>query len=227
MKTTFAAAIIFIVFPLTVSSQFLTGFGIKAGITSGMQEYDYSGDVLDAAKPILGFNASLFTEMMNNKYFNIVLDGGYEQRGNRMEIIRTDEFGNQIGTYDAITRTHYLSFGLLGKIKFTAGSVTPYLVMGPRADIYLGYKNSISDETLPPMSFSPIHEDTKKINYSINLGTGLQFDKLLPFKTMIEFNYSPKINSSYNNGYLTVKDNYFNIKLGINFIKGKNNRLRK
>jgi len=226
MKNKITAIMLFVLFlPLISHSQFLTGFGIKAGATLSEQSiYLTDGSTFYDTKPILGYNAAIFTEIINNKTFSLIIDPGYEQRGHSVEIIRTDEFGNVLGTDDWFFRTHYITIGALAKIRYSAKRVSPYLIIGPRLDLYLGYKVSASDEELYPWLNdlkSTAHEDAKKINYSINFGAGLQFERLLPFVTLLEFNYSPAINSSYSNSYIKVKDNYFNLKLGINFIKKK------
>jgi hypothetical protein len=221
----------FFLLPFSLNSQFLTGFGVKGGATFGDQnvklklfDFDYE------TKLILGFNAGLFAEMLNNKTFNLVLESGYEQRGHTIEMIRTDEFGTEIGRDDFKYRTHYITIGALGKIKYETKSVSPYLIIGPRLDVYLGYKVTYPDDLFLGIDDefkSEIHENTKELNYSLNLGAGLQFEKLLPFKTLVEFNYSPAINSSYNSRGAIVKDHYFNIKLGINFIKEKSKKSKK
>jgi hypothetical protein len=222
----------FFLLPFSLNSQFLTGFGVKGGVTFGMQQMEFKPGVNYMQKPIIGFNAGLYSEMLNNRMFNIVLESGYEQRGHIQENIKTDEFGTEIGTYEFRYRTHYITIGALGKIKYETKSVSPYLIIGPRLDLYLGYNVTYHNISIPPeheeaFTKSEVHEQTKSINYSLNLGAGLQFEKLLPFKTLVEFNYSPPINSSYNSRVWLVKDHYFNIKLGINFIKEKTKKTKK
>lgn len=215
-------------------SQFLTGFGIKGGVTLAEQDFDYSNnDLYFDPKPIIGFNASVFAEVINDKHFSLLADLGYEQRGNSFEIIRSDEFGNEIGRYDQFNRTHYISIGALARIRHQGKSITPYFLLGPRLDLYLGYNISYSDNYDYPENLvggggeNKLYEDTKNINYSVNFGAGLQFEKLLPFPTMIELNYAPLINSSYNNSLVIVKDQYVNLKLGISFIKKKPKSVKK
>jgi hypothetical protein len=169
--------------------------------------------------------------MFNTKVFTLVVDPGYEQRGHGIEMVKTDEFGNETGTYDMYIRTDYITIGALGKIRYETKSVSPYLIIGPRLDLYLGYKTSFSQSEYglgnPDELQSIPHEDTKNINYSINLGAGLQFEKLLPYPAVLEFNYSPALNTSYNNSFIVIKDYYFNIKLGINFIKNQTKSKKK
>jgi hypothetical protein len=227
MKNKITSTVLFVLLITSVShSQFLSGFGAKLGLTLANQKFDYTvNSVKYDSKPILGYNTSVFVEMLNTKLFSLVVDPGYEQRGHGVEMIKTDEFGNKTGTYDLYIRTDYITIGALGKIIYETKSVSPYLIIGPKLDLYLGYKTSYSQSEYglgsPDELQSIPHEDTKDINYSINLGAGLQFEKLLPYIAMLEFNYSPAINSSYNSSFVVIKDSYFNMKLGINFIKKK------
>lgn len=222
----------FVLLPFSVNSQFITGFGVKGGTTFGMQQMEFKPGVDYKQRPIIGFNAGLFAEMLSSNTLNLVLESGYEQRGHIQEFIKSDEFGTEIGTFDFRYRTHYVTIGALGKIKYETKSVSPYLIIGPRLDLYLGYNVTFRDISIPPeheeaFTRSEVHEKTKSVNYSLNLGAGLQFEKLLPFKALVEFNYSPPINSSLNNQAWLVKDHYFNIKLGINFIKEKAKKTKK
>jgi len=223
----------FLLLPLTVNSQFLTGFGVKGGTTFGMQQMEFKPDDINyRQRSIIGFNAGLYAEILNNKTFNLVFESGYEQRGHVLEIIRIDEFGTELGTGEFRFKTHYITIGALGKVMYETQNISPYLIIGPRLDLYLGYNITFRDIPLSPedeeiFKKSEIHENTKDVNYSLNFGAGLQFEKLLPFKTLVEFNYSPAINSSYNSRSAIVKDHYFNIKLGINFIKEKPKKSKK
>ena len=220
MKTLIAVILVFS--SLNVFSQCISGFGIKGGVTFSKFDYTFQQNFTFKNKSITGFSAGLFAEFLNNKHLNIVAEGGYEQRGNADEIIRTDEFGNETGTYDFITRTHYITAGILARLIYQSKSITPYLLLGPKADFYLGYNSKYSDESGIPENeeiTNSAAEQFKKVNYSINLGAGLQFEKLLPLKTFIEFNYSPALNTSYNGYFVKIKENYFNLKIGVNFIK--------
>jgi hypothetical protein len=206
-------------------SQFITGLGIKGGVTFSNLDFNYKNPNLAFEnKNHTGFNGSAFVELIDNKTFNFAFDAGYEQRGYRYEIIRTDEFGNQIGIYDVTNNIHYLKTGFNGKFKYKTKSVSPYIILGPSIDFYLGYNETAGSESGLPEGTefeNSVLEQFKKINYSLNFGAGLEFEKLLPFKTLVEFNYSPPVNTAYNGPYVAVKEHYFNIKLGINFIKEK------
>lgn len=212
-------------------SQCISSLGVKGGATFSNLDFNYkTNDIVVVNKYHTGFNGAAFIELLDNKTFSFVFDAGYEQRGYRLELIRTDEFGNNIGTYDIIDKIHYIKTGFSSKFKYKTKSVTPYIILGPSIDFYLGYKETTSSESGLPEGTefeNSMLEQFKKVNYNLNMGAGLEFEKLLPFKTLVEFNYSPSLNTSYNGPFVDVKEHYFNIKLGINFIKEKNKRVKK
>ena len=57
--------------------------------------------------------------------------------------------------------------------------------------------------------------------FDFSFGAGIQFNRLLPYRTFIEANYNPGIITSFSNSNLDVWEHSFNIKIGINFIKDK------
>lgn len=217
-------AVTLIIFALTINtySQFLSGFGLKGGATFSNQSYEYKQfDYKPETKYLLGFNGSLFAEFLNNRNINIVLESGYEQRGYTYVSKPYDEFGNPLPDMDIYERTNYFTTGMMLKLKVPANKVTPYLLIGPKLDILLSYSVKPEDENTTLIGFDEPLKQFKKENYSLNLGAGIEFNQLFPFKTFIEINYSPPVNSSYNGPGLIVKEHYFNVKAGINFIKEK------
>ncbi|MBL8016529.1 MAG: hypothetical protein JNK43_04605, partial [Ignavibacteria bacterium] len=119
--------------------------------------------------------------------------------------------------------TNYISAGATGKFLYKGRSVTPYLNAGVKADFFLDYKVSYSEDVNSELFFSEndLLESYKKTNYSINIGLGLQFERLFPYQTFAEFVFAPPVNSSYNSAGLETRDYYLGLKLGINFIKSK------
>lgn len=223
MKIKFLSVLsVLFMFQIITYSQFFSGFGIKGGVTLSNQKHEYKQfDYKPETKYILGFNGSLFAEFLNNRNFNIVLESGYEQRGYTYVSKSYDEFGNPLPDMDIYERTNYFTTGMLIKLKVPSNKVTPYLLIGPKLDVLLDYSVKAEDESLIVTDYEWLLKQFKKINYSLNLGAGIEFNKLLPFKTFIELNYSPPVNLSYNGPGLIVKEHYFNIKAGINFIKEK------
>lgn len=212
-------------FSISSNAQFLTGFGLKAGSTLSNQNYEFKKfDYDPETKYLLGFNSSLFAEFLNNGNFNIVLESGFEQRGYTYVSKSYDEFGNPLREMDIYERTSYFTTGLLIKIKIPSKKLTPYLLIGPKLDILLGYSVKPEDENTTLIGFDEPLNQFKNENYSLYLGAGIEFNQLFPFKTFLELSFSPPVNSSYNGPGLIVKEYYFSLKAGINFIKQKNEK---
>jgi len=222
-KIFFLVLITLLTFPQFTSAQFLTGFGIKGGVTFSNQIYDYSInlELKTSLKP--GFNASMFAEFLNYNNFNLLFETGYDQRGFIHYITRTDEFGNILGESKYKYRTNYIFTSLGAKLKYKSKYITPYLNLQPTLNFYLGYDAVYSNDT--PVGLvnlgNPVLEEFKKIMFDLGFGLGVEFNRLLPFKTFIEANYFPGLINLYGTEYLKVKEYSFNFKLGINFIKDK------
>jgi len=224
MKNTLAALLVLLFSASLIHSQVFTGFGIKGGPLLSNTKFNYKYSSFDVdAKNLLGFNAAAFGELKLADNINLVIDAGYEQRGYIFEIIRTDEFGHEIGSYDLRNRANFISAGATGKFLYKGRAVTPYLIAGLKTDFFLSYKVSTSDNSDPLVigSTNSVYEQYKKINYSVNIGLGLQFEKLFPYQTFAEFVFAPPVNSSYNSAGLETRDYYLGLKVGINFIKSK------
>src|SRR5512141_2207394 len=115
MKTLIIAAILITSIQFSYS-QFISNIGVKAGVTFSQQDHrDSMGFSYIDYNSNFGFNVEIFTEFLSSKHFNLVFNGGYEQRGNSMDMIHTDEFGNILGINTLHFQTSYISLGLLGK----------------------------------------------------------------------------------------------------------------
>lgn len=228
-KITFLVLSSLFMFPQFTSAQFLTGFGIKAGATLSNQKYDYSINIDLDTKLKPGFNASLFAEFLDSRYFNLILESGYDQRGYILNIPRVDEFGNPIGNSEYKDRTDYIFAALGAKLKYKSRLFTPYLQLQPRVSFYLGYNTTFPDDVPEQIKNlgNPILEDFKKTMFDVGIGAGVEFNRLLPYKVFIEANYNPGLINSFGNSFVKVKEYSFNFKAGINFIKEKQKKSKK
>jgi hypothetical protein len=223
MKNTLALALLLLT-TVTLHSQLLSGLGIKGGPLLTNTQFDYKRSEFDIeTKKLIGFNAAVFAELKLADNINLIADAGFEQRGYAFEIIRTDEFGTELGRYDVRNRTNYFSAGITGKFLYKGRSITPYLIAGVKTDIFLSYKVSATDDSQSFWSEStnPVLDEYKKVNYSVNIGLGLAFERLFPYSTFAEFIFAPPVNTSFNSAWVETKDYYLGLKLGINFIKSK------
>jgi hypothetical protein len=215
MKITIAAIILAVSIQLS-NSQLISNIGVKGGVTFSNQDYKYhNGDNFFDFKTIPGCNGSLFAEFLSTKNYCTVFEAGYEQRGLGMEIVKTDEFGNELGRYTIRDVTHYATFGLLGKFKVSSKPVSAYFTAGPRMDLYLGYTEHVPSGEVELNAPNTILENFEKVNYSFTFGTGIELTSVRRFRPFVEFNYSPAVARSYENSSIYVKEHYFNIKAGI------------
>jgi hypothetical protein len=231
-KIIFLVLSLLFIFPHITTAQFVSGFGIKGGVTFGYQIHEYSTNFSLDKNNILGFNGSIFGEFLNNRIFNLYAETGYDQRGYALSFIKTDEFGNTIGEDELKYRTHYIFTTFGAKLKYRSKHITPYILIQPRINFYLGYSQKLPDGFMEFDNF--ILEDYKKVMFDIGIGAGIEFNRLLPFITSVEANYFPELITSYSSGILDVgsgilkvKEHSFNFKLGINFIKEKQKKSRK
>jgi Outer membrane protein beta-barrel domain len=218
-KIIFLVLCVLFIYPHHTSAQFLTGFGIKGGVTFAYQIHEYSTSFSLDKKDILGFNGSIFSEFLHNRLINLYAETGFEQRGYALSFIKTDEFGNTIGEDELKYRTNYIFASFGTKLKYQSKYFTPYFLFQPRVSFYLGYTQKFPDGFIE--FDNSILEDFKKVMFDIGIGAGIEFNRLLPFRTSIEANYFPELITSYSSGILNAKEHSFNIKLGINFIKDK------
>jgi len=219
-KITFLVLCVLFIYPHNTYSQFLTGFGLKGGLTFSNQRHDFKNNFKIDNSFILGFNGSVFGEFLDNKTFNLFAEAGYDRRGYILNVIRTDEFGNKIGEYNVKNNTNYIFTSLGTKLNFPSKYVTPYILLAPRLDFYLGY-NTVSPEYPEFWTENSLLEEFKKVMFDLSFGAGIQFNHLLPFRTFIEANYNPGIITSFSSNNLDVWEHSINIKVGINFIKDK------
>jgi hypothetical protein len=218
-KITFLVLCVLFIYPHNTSSQFLTGFGVKGGITFSNQKHDYTNWLNIENHYVQGFNGSVFGEFLNNKVVNLYSEIGYDQRGYAIPILRTDEFGNPIGEVEFKYKTHYIFVTLGAKLKHASKYFTPYLLFQPRINFYLNYTQKPPEDW--PEIESPVLRDFKNVMFDAGIGAGVELNRLLPFKVFFEGSYFPGIITSYSTGYLNVKEYSFNFKIGINFIKDK------
>lgn len=224
MKTKIILSVMFIIFISSrlSYSQFITGYGAKAGATSSNVIFTYSQLGKVETDNHYGFSGSFFANFLDSKNFNLQANAGYDKRGYNDIIMRTDEFGNELGTYHMAWGLNYITVGVVARLKYPLGKITPYVLAGPNVDFFEGYSYSIpSFSPLLDNLNNPALDDFKKVNYSISLGAGIEFNKLFSYKTLIEFSYLPPINTSVSNAGLNVKEYSYNLKLGIYFNKDK------
>lgn len=198
--------VFFILFSFScVQAQLVKSYGLKGGIVVANQDFNYTQGFEADTKNRTGLDVGVFAEWLNHSYFSILTEVYYIQKGHADEDTRTDEFGNPASTIRHDNRLDYLSVPLLVKITLRTKHALPYLVIGPRFDYLLGYKSETSKE---------LFDEIKNTGMGGTVGLGLE-SKSKPVKFLLEFRYSPDFTNAYKTNLLKVKNNSFEILLGL------------
>jgi hypothetical protein len=192
------------------SAQLISHFGVKAAITSSIQEFDYSqSSIAPEIKRRVGFNAGVYAEWLNMPYFSIVTQVEYAQRGMGMDFVVTGPSGPQpLETKTVYSRVDYLSVPALMKVRFQFSMITPYVLAGPRLDILLGYQ---SDEGV----FNALYDQFTTLALGGSVAVGVQIESLLPVPLLIEARYNVDFTNSYETNLLIVRNRAFDFWLGV------------
>jgi hypothetical protein len=196
--------------PNDSNAQLVKAYGPKVAFTSAHQDFNYTYTDVEV-KRRNGFNAALFVEWLNLPFISAVTQLEYVQRGMGMEFVRTGPEGPEVvGRFTRYNRVDYLSIPQLAKIAIPVGMFSPYLSTGPRIDFLLGYK---SDDGL----FNAVYDEFKKTNIGGTISIGLESVELLPIGLLVEARYNFDFADSYSTQYLKVRNNSFDVWLGVAF----------
>lgn len=194
-------------------AQLLKSYGFKTGVVIANQDFEYGlyakvGSVVHT-KNIMGFDFGVFMEWFNFPFFSALTEAHYVQKGMIDEVPRFNEYGEPISPMRLDNRVDYLSVPILAKIAVKTKSLTPYLVIGPRFDLFIGYSSEIGEI---------IYNQFKDIDVGGDIGIGIE-SKTEPLKMLLEFRYSPSFTNAFKNdvleGVSSVKNNSYEILLGL------------
>lgn len=186
-------------------AQLLKGYGLKTGVVIANQDFEHIYGFFDDTKNRAGLDFGVFIEWFSLPHLSALTEVHYTQKGMVEEVPRTDEFGHSISPLKLDNRVDYLSIPVLAKVTFETRPVSPYLFVGPRLDIFLGYESELSGE---------VYDDFKRTNMGGDLGIGVE-TSTEPLKMLLEFRYSPDLNNAYETDLLKVKNNSFEILFGL------------
>ena len=197
--------------PVQGTAQLLKSYGVKAAITSASQKFDYPafpGFTPDIRRRI-GFGIGVYAEWLNVPFISILTQLEYNQRGSREGFAVTGPDGPTILRTDILDRRlDYLSIPLLFKAFTPLGSVTPYVIVGPRLDILLGYR----DESAFGNS---VFQDFTKTSFGGSVGAGFDVTDVFPVTFSVEFRADVDFGDSYNTELLKIRNNAYDIWVGV------------
>jgi hypothetical protein len=210
-RVLFLLLMFFAVISHETSAQFMKHFGVKAAVTSANQDFDYSQMADLQMKRRVGFDVGVFAEWLDIPVLSIISQVEYAQRGSGMEFVETGPSGPQsIGTKKLYSRLDYLSVPILVKLRLQTSTITPYILAGPRLDILVSYQ---SDEGV----LNLVYDQFKKTTLGGSVAVGVQIQSLLPVTILAEARYSIDLSDSYETNLLKVRNNAFDLWLGVAF----------
>ncbi len=190
------------------NAQFLRSYGVKFAVTSSNQVRDYTSFTTDS-KRRTGINVGVYAEWLNNPLFSIVSQLEYCQRGSGERYAYTNESapgGATIVTlYD---RLDYLSVPVLAKFSMLSDPIRPYALIGPRLDFLVG-------ENINQPGPHALYHDFKEPVVGGTVGVGTEIRPGLPIVLSVEGRYDFDLTASYSNGALTVRNNAFDLWIGV------------
>lgn len=195
------------------NAQILKSYGVKAAFTSASQSFSYSNPPFPGFGPDInrriGFGIAVFAEWFNLPVISIVSQIEYMQRGIGEEIAITGPSSPTIlRTEVRDKRLDYLSIPILAKASVLFGNVRPYVIVGPRVDFLLAYR----DEFIVGNS---IYEDFKKAMFGGTVGTGFELVNLMATTISVEFRYNIDLGDSYDTSLLKVRNSAYDIWVGV------------
>ena len=214
LKRIIVVAVILEVMLLSCSdAQLLKSYGVKAAYTSANQNFDYSSSTANlGSQRRAGYNVAVFAEWLNLPIVSVITQVEYAQRGMKFDVSNTGPENPDIiiRTVTEKNRLDYLSIPVLVKLTLPSAIVHPYLLAGPRIDCFLSYQ---SDDNL----LNPFYDDFKKTEIGASFGGGIELSTILPVGVLIEARYNLDLQDSYSSNNWKVRNNSFDIWLGVTF----------
>ena len=194
-------------FHLECQAQLVKSFGIKAAYTTANQTTTFQYYGPEEYNRRSGLNAAIFVEWFNIPYVSVVTQAEYAQRGMRAIVFpSTEEAPWTNKTID--NRLDYFSVLPLLKVAIPLSVVRPYVLIGPRLDFLLGYTSELH-------YFDDRYHHFKKRTYGATLGLGAELMTNLPFVMLIEGRYNADLENAYDNTWMNVRSNAFDVWLGV------------
>ncbi len=188
----------------------LKHMGVKLAVTSSDLIYHIQDSEDLSFKRRTGFCIGAFAEWFEHSPITLLTQVEYAQKGMGMDIAYTNASGDLVQRTTEYSRLDYLSIPLLGKAMLPAGSMSPYLLAGPRVDFFLGYGE---DQTEFPVLFDRF----KKTVLGGTFGAGIQFDGLLSIPIVLEARYNLDFTDSFEGEVVKVHNSAFDLWLGVAF----------
>ncbi len=193
------------------SSFMLMGWGVTGGGTLCTQIWNYAAiNHTETKNYRLGWNGSVFVEMMNKTYWRWISELQYNQKGAIDQVPTGEKFNNRID---------YISFNNFIKIREEEYAITPYLIAGPRIEYKLSTHPQDKSGNIVNPSIDIIN-NFKPLHVSFSVGAGVEFLRFKPWLPFIEFQFNPDITNAYRNKDLSdlqIRHRAFELRVGLKY----------
>lgn len=194
-------SIIFFFSAITIYAQG-AAFGIKGGLTVGMQRWDESFQ----REPLFRYHGIVFIESLpEDDQFLLFAQAGYHIKGSAMRTFATYyEVGGAYQRFPGVNipfEFRNVSLTLGGKRKYDFGiDKKVYYLLGIRGDYTLSTKlrPDFIDENSPDVRIYPIEGFVRKVNYGATFGGGLEWMFSEYVGGLLEFSINPDFSLQYN-----------------------------
>ena len=187
-------------------SQTINNYGIKVGYVNSNQVYT-NKDINESTKRKSGFSFSAFIDLFNFYGISISPEIKYIQKGVGLEMVLTGpDSPEPIGKRIDYVYHNYLSIPISLVYKISSGFGQTFIKVAPRYDILL---NSHDDFI--------VHSSYKdyKNSFGGTISLGLIPKLNIGFNAFIETSYHFDFTDVFENQYMSIKNNAFEISLGI------------
>jgi len=192
-----------------LNAQLIHSYGVKTGCVIANQDFDYTDNFFNLdTQNRYGLNIGAFIELFSKANLNLLIEIHYVQKGMVVKFKEYDMFANYISTIEFINRVDYISLPVLGKIAYKFNKLSPYVIVGPRIDIFLGYNSDFA---------AIVYDEFESIDFGGTLGLGCEFSLISSHTFLIEMRYSPSFTNSYETDLLRVTNNSFELLVGVKF----------
>jgi opacity protein-like surface antigen len=188
----------------------IKGYGFKTGIAVTNQDFNSTLGFDFNFKNRLGFDFGGYVEWLDLRFFSVLTEIHYMQKGMIDEIAKTDETGKPAGTEKFNNRVDYFCLPILAKMTYQTDKISPYFFVGPRFDFLLDYR---SERHL----WDQIYNKFKDVDIGLDVGMGTEVKFTSKLTILAEFRFSPDVTYAYKTKALKVKNNSFEILTGARF----------
>jgi len=159
-------------------------YGLKAGLTSSTVSITRAENRIRRRE---GFVVMAFAEWLEASYVSLLTEVGYAQRGYTAILPVTE--GASVVAERRPVRFDHLTVAALAQVRYPGTVVEPYVVAGPRGDVFLGGKSALGQD-LTLDGYEPVA-------FGATVGAGVEVGtEVLPVPMFLEVRYNADLTDS-------------------------------